>query len=316
MNARRLAGRAPIGEYGLIQMNFHHLQYFHAVATDGNLTRTARRLRVAQSALSAQIRQLEDQLGQPLFAREGRGLVLTEAGKIALGYAEAIFSAGGELVATLHEGRRVDHPIRVGAVATLSRNFQRNFVRPLIGRPDVRLQLTSGTLGELLAHLDAHALDVVLSNRPATHDAAFRSRRLARQPVSVVSSRAAPGFSFPADLTLRPMIVPGPASAIRAEFDALCERHGVRPRVLAEVDDMATIRLLARDCDAWVVVPSIVVRDELRQGVVHECCVVPDLSETFYAITVDRRFQHPLLEALLDRDERQLLAMEVGGDDR
>lgn len=294
-------------------LNFHHLRYFWAVARDGNLTRTARRLRVAQSALSAQIRQLEDQLGQALFAREGRGLVLTEAGQIALAYCEDIFPAAGEMLATLGEGRSRQQVLRVGAMATLSRNFQRSFLRPVLAQQHVRLRLTSGSLEELLAQLETHALDVVLSNRPVarTAERRFRARRLARQPVSIVSSQPVAGFRFPADLGRRPMILPGAASELRSEFDALCERHGVRVRVLAEVDDMATMRLLTRDSEALALVPSVVVRDELHEGVVHELCVVPELAETFYAITVDRRFQHPLLRPLLARDGDQLLA--VGG---
>ena len=296
-----------------VAMNFHHLQYFWAVAKDGNLTRTAKRLRVAQSALSAQIRQLEEQLGQKLFAREGRGLVLTEAGRIALAYAEEIFAAGGELVTTLASGRRSRRLLRLGAVATLSRNFQRSFVRPVLAHADVRLRLGSGSLEELLAQLAAHELDMVLSNRPAHADDArrFRSRRLARQPVSILSAQPVTGFRFPADLDRRPMILPGASSELRTEFDSLCERHGVRPRVLAEVDDMATMRLLARDGDALVLAPSVVVRDELRDGDVHEVCTLPDVAETFYAITVDRRFQHPLLRELLARDEAELLGSDA-----
>lgn len=292
-------------------LNFHHLQYFRAVATEGNLTQAARRLRVSPSALSTQIKQLEQQLGQALFEREGRGLVLTEAGRIALSYAEDIFAAGGELVATLEGGRRRQQQLRVGAVATLSRNFQCSFVQPLLGQPHVRLSLGSGTLEELVERLGAHALDVVLANRPLVGDEGrrFRSRRLATQPVSVVSSTRHDGFVFPDDLRGRPIIVPGPASALRSEFDALCERLSLRVRLLAEVDDMATMRLLARESDALVLVPSVVVRDELRQGIVHELCVVPDLFESFYAITADRKFQHPLLRALLARDESHLLAM-------
>lgn len=105
------------------------------------------------------------------------------------------------------------------------------------------------------------------------------------------------------------MILPGPDSEIRTEFDALCEQLGVKVSVLAEVDDMATMRLLARDTEAVALVPSVVVRDELRSGLLSELCVVPGLLETFYAITVDRRFQHPLIKALLARDEDEILAM-------
>lgn len=292
-------------------LNLHHLRYFWAVATDGNLTRTARRLRVAQSALSAQIRQLEAQLGEPLFTRTGRQLILTEAGKIALAYADDMFAASRELIATLKHGRGHEHLIRIGAVATLSRNFQRSFLQPLLAVPDAQLRLEAGSLDELLVRLEDHALDLVLANRTPARSAErhLRSRRLARQPVSIIGARRL-RFRFPADLAAHAMILPSRSSELRIEFDALCDRAGVRVRVRAEVDDMATIRLLAADSDALALVPSVVVRDELRQGVVHELCVVPEIAENFYAITRQRRFGHPLVRRLLERDPSELLAME------
>jgi LysR family transcriptional activator of nhaA len=294
-----------------MSLNFHHLHYFWAVAHDGNLTRTAGRLRIAPSALSTQIRQLEEQLGQALFLREGRRLVLTETGRMALAYADEIFAAGDEMVSTLKEGRRRQHTLRIGAVATLSRNFQRSFVRPLLGRPEIRLSLVSGSADELLSRLASHALDIVLATRPAprTPERRFRSRRLARQPVSIVSSRPWPRFRFPDSLAEHPLILPSTSTEVRAEFDALCERLALSVRVLAEVDDMAMMRLLARDSEALVLVPSVVVRDELRQGTLVDLGVVPDLVETFYAVTIDRHFQHPLVRSLVERDESDLLAV-------
>jgi LysR family transcriptional activator of nhaA len=107
------------------------------------------------------------------------------------------------------------------------------------------------------------------------------------------------------------MILPGPDNEIRTEFDALCAQLEIEVRPLVEVDDMATMRLLARDTEALALVPSVVVRDELRNKVLYEYCVVPGLYEKFYAITVDRRFQHPLVKTLLKRDEDDLLAMDA-----
>ncbi|HVU06135.1 MAG TPA: LysR substrate-binding domain-containing protein [Polyangiaceae bacterium] len=291
------------------RLNFHHLHYFWAVARDGNLTRAARSLRVSQSALSSQIRNLEEHLGRALFVREKRALVLTEAGQIALDYADDIFASGVELVATLREGRRREQILRVGAVATLSRNFQESFIRPLLDRPDTRLRIHSGRLEDLLERLSAHALDLVLSNRrPARGDGlAYRCRRIARQRVSLVGRKRVRSFRFPEDLADRAMVLPGPDSDIRAEFDALCEQLGVAVRVVAEVDDMATLRLLARDTDAIALVPSVVVRDELRNRSLHEYHIVADLFETFYCVTVDRRYQHPLVRTLLGREEQELL---------
>lgn len=292
-------------------LNFHHLRYFWAVAKDGNLTRTAQRLRVSQSALSAQIRQLEEAFGERLFTREGRGLQLSEAGRIALGYADDIFATGGELVATLQKGRAREERLRVGTVATLSRNFQESFVKPLLNDPGVKLRLMSGRLDDLLGSLERHDLDLVLSNRPVqrTPGRPWRCRRIARQGVSIVGHARARPFRFEADIGRTPLILPGPDSEIRTEFDALCEQLGLEVSVLAEVDDMATMRLLARDSQAPALLPSVVVRDEIRSGVLRELCVVPGLFETFYGITVDRQFQHPLLRSLLAQDEAELLAM-------
>lgn len=292
-------------------LNLHHLRYFWAVAKDGNLTRTAERWRVSQSALSTQIRQLEEVLGEPLFLRQGRHLELTEAGRLTLAHAEALFAQAEELVATLQGGRSRFQGLRIGAVATLSRNFQESFLRPLLGDPQVTLRLQSGRLSELLLSLERHELDVVLSNRAVREPGrSLRCRRLAKQSVAIVGHRRARQFRWEQELAKTPLILPGPDSDIRGEFDALCEQRGLQYRLRAEVDDMATMRLLARDSPVLAVLPAIVVRDEIRGGVLHELAEVPGVFESFYAITAVRRFQHPLLRELLGREEADLLGME------
>ena len=294
------------------RLNYHHLHYFWAVAKEGNLTRAALQLHVSQSALSTQIKQLEDQLGQALFSREGRILQLTEAGRVALTYAETIFETGNELTALLRDGKRLAKQVlRIGGVATLSRNFQENFVKPLIKRDDVELVLQSGGLDELLTRLAVHNLDVVLSNRKvhASSQHPWRCRRIARQAVSLVGKPRGKNkaFQFPEDLSAQPLLLPGRDSDIRAGFDVLCEQLGLRYQVLAEVDDMAMLRLLARDSGNVALLPSVVVQDELRSGKLQEYCVVPQLYENFYAITVHRHFEPPLLKTLLRRSEADVL---------
>ena len=142
------------------RLNFHHLHYFWAVAKEGNLTRAAQSLHVAQSALSTQIRALEEQLGHALFIRSGRNLLLTEAGQLVLDYADSIFALGSELQMTLQGALQANRQLRIGAVATLSRNFQENLLRPFLGRAELRITLESGSLGELLERLALHNLDV------------------------------------------------------------------------------------------------------------------------------------------------------------
>jgi len=289
----------------MAHLNYHHLRYFRAIAHQGSLTRAAEQLNLSQSALSVQLQKLEEQIGHPLFERVGKRLVLTEAGRIALDYADVVFQAGEELMSTLQgRGGASRRVVRIGAITTLSRNFQLAFLRPLITRPDVELVVRSGAMRELLAQLEAHELDLVLANRPAQRDAVtpWRNHLLDQQPVSLVS-RPEPDsepFRFPEDLRDRPLLLPSLDSDIRTEFDQILERAGIRPVILAEVDDMAMLRLLARESGALALAPSIVVRDELTSGLLVERCRIPGLQESFYAIGQSRRFPNPLVEGLLD----------------
>lgn len=287
----------------MAELNYNHLRYFWAVAHDGNLTRTAERLNLSQSALSVQIRKLEDRLGHALFERRGRQLVLTEAGRIALDHADSIFAAGDELIGTLKQTGRARHVLRVGALATLSRNFQLRFLRPLLTRPDVELVLRSGGVAELLRGLESQSLDVVLVNQAPARDAAtaFVSVRLAEQRVSLIglASRLSAGASLADLLSTHPLILPTADSSVRAGFDALTDRMGIRPQIAAEVDDMAMMRLFAREGVGLAVLPPIVVRDELASGVLREADRLPGIAETFYAVTIKRRFPNPLLRAVL-----------------
>jgi len=286
------------------QLNFNHLRYFWAVAHENSLTRAAQRLNLSQSALSVQIQKLEHQIGHTLFNRVGRQLVLTEAGQITLDYADTVFKAGDELMSTLDgrpiESRRI---LRVGALTTLSRNFQLEFLRPLVGRPDVELIVRSGTMRDLLVQLDTHNIDVVLANSATRRDShtSFRNYLLNQQPVSLVGRLRQDGspFRFPDDLVVDPLLLPSLDSEIRVGFDRILNLLGIRPNILAEVDDMAMLRLLARESDGVTLVPPIVVRDELETGILVEHCRVPDLTESFYAIIHERRFPNPLLAELL-----------------
>ncbi len=287
----------------MTELNYHHLRYFQTVAHEGNLTRAAQRLNVSQSAVSSQIRQLEQRLGQALFERRGRTLILTEAGRIALDHADAIFATGRELVATLQQSGRQRQPLRVGSLATLSRNFQLKFLRPVLGRPDVEVILRSGSAAELLNALAAVHLDLVLTNQPPPADAltSFIVQRLDEQTVSLigVADVCPPGLSLQQRLADMPLILPTPASGLRMGFDSLIDRLGVRPQIAAEVDDMAMMRLLAREGIGLAVLPPIVVRDELASGALIESAQLPNLTETFYGVTVERRFPNPLLTGLL-----------------
>ncbi|MBB10921.1 LysR substrate-binding domain-containing protein [Alcanivorax sp.] len=287
-------------------LNFHHLYYFWMVAKEGHLTRVAKQLHVSQSALSSQIRQLQDQLGHELFTREGRVLKLTEIGHVVLEYAESIFNLGSELLSLTESGDFLQlRRLRVGSVATLSRNFQENFLRPIISEPEIRLEIRSATLEELLELLRMHKLDVILSNRAVVSDssATLQCQKIAEQRVCIVGppGAAARKFQFPQDLASARLLLPGPSSEIRSQFDLLMGQLGVKVDVGAEVDDMAMLRLLARDSGALALVPEVVVQDELHSGTLETYWVLEDIVEHFYAITAERHFELLPLKALLEK---------------
>ena len=288
----------------MAEMNYNHLRYFWAVAHDGNLTRTAGKLNLSQSALSVQIRKLEDRLGHALFERRGRQLHLTEAGRITLDYADTIFDAGKDLLGTLSQQGRPRQVLRVGALATLSRNFQIEFLRPLLRQPDVELVLRSGTLVELMQGLETLSLDVVLTNRELPHDVMsnFISQPISDQPVSLIGTpaRLPVDVSLTQLLTHNPIIVPTEDSPVRAGFDRLCAREDISPTLAAEVDDVAMMRLLAREDIGLGVLPPIAVQNELQSGMLIEAKHHMGLNESFYAVTVTRKFPNPLLGRLLD----------------
>ncbi|WP_417548584.1 LysR family transcriptional regulator [Marinobacter segnicrescens] len=296
-----------------MKLNYHHLYYFWQVARTGHLTRTANALHISQSALSGQIRKLEDSLGYELFIREGRRLKLSEAGRLAFSYAEDIFRQGEELAAMFASGARPNREVlRIGAVATLSRNFQEAFLQPLLGREDLELSLQSGHLDELLRRLSAHRLDLILANQAIQGDDQnpWRSRLIARQSVSIIGP---PGLEsrdgFPAMLSNRALLVPGAENSIRQAFEQLCDYHRFQPRIAAEVDDMALMRLLTRDTGHLAILPPVVVRDELRNGTLEDYGALPGVYEEFYAINIRRQFETDTIRELMAQPADSFLGL-------
>lgn len=283
-------------------LNLHHLRLFRAVAREGTLTGASRMLNLSQSALSTQIKTLEATLGHDLFERRGRGLILTEAGRIALDHAEAIFRTADDLTATLQRTDTARRVLRVGALATLSRNFQIGFVSPLIGRSDVEVVLRSGPQPRLLRALEALSIDVLLTNLVPARDASsqYLVHELSEQSVSLVGSPSLNGHSLKDLLANQPLILPTPEAALRASFDALVGRLGVVPKVAAEADDMAMLRLLVRSGAGVAVIPPIVVQDELAAGHLAELQRLDGITEGFFAVTLERRFPNPLVREVID----------------
>ncbi|CAM5787376.1 LysR family transcriptional regulator [Castellaniella caeni] len=279
------------------QLNFKHLFYFWRVAKQGSLTQAAEQIHTSQSALSTQIRQLENRLGQPLFDRQGRRLELTATGQQVFAYADSIFETGEQMLGWLEGRNESTIHVRVGSVSTMSRNFQVNWLRPLFHDPTVILSVDSDALQTLVERLLRHQLDVVLANQPVPSDPSrpVSSRFLGSQVISLVGRAdrwAGTTLQVPRDLDAVEMAMPSTRHSVRAQFDALCFAAGVQPRLRAEIDDMTMLRLVARDSGWITVLPEVVVQDELHSGELVHVGESSQLTEHFYAITT--RNSHPV----------------------
>ncbi|MEM6386187.1 MAG: LysR family transcriptional regulator [Pseudomonadota bacterium] len=234
----------------------------------------------------------------------GRALVLTEAGRIALDHANRIFSAGDELLATLNHGERSAQPLRVGALSTLSRNFQMQFLQPLLQSGAYPLSLKSGDTDALITDLETLALDVVLTTRVphrTSSDVHFAAQRIAEQPVHLHGTPERLNYGSLAELLAsEPLILPTDI-VVRSAFENLVATLGVTPQLAANVDDMAMVRLLARAGVGVALTSSIVVADEIANGLLKVADFDLGISEPFFAVTLPREFPHPALKDLLTK---------------
>ena len=286
-------------------LNYHHLGYFWQVAKEGNLTRVAAKLHVSQSALSSQISQLEKTMGVNLFLRKGRKLILTEAGNQIFTYAEEIFRKGEELQSFLKQGQMPETLfIKLGVLSTMSRNFIESFIEPLLQKKQAKYTLNTRSQTSLLNGLANYQFDLVLTNievRGKARDL-WQSQLLSRQPISVIGP---PGLglnkSFSRHYKTQRWVLPDIESPIRAGFDSFCSLNQFQPEIIAETDDMAMLRLLARDSGAVAIMPEVVVTDELKQGRLVKYLTLPNLYENFYAVTIKRQRNNALANELISR---------------
>ena len=270
------------------RLNYHHLYYFWQVARGTSLTETAQRLHISQSALSSQIKQLEQSMQVQLFRRENRRLVLTDSGY--------------QLEQLLLQGMQPQHsPIRIGTLSTMSRNFIESFITPLLSKSNTRYSLLSMDQTMLLNALAQHQLDLALSNIAVqgNDNQLWQCRLLARQPVAVIGPPGKQLTDNLSDYKGQRWVLPPVQSPVRTAFDALAAQYQLQPDIVAEADDMAMLRLLARDSGALAVIPEVVVKDELQSGRLDKYLTLPQIYENFYIITTQRELVHPQLNLLL-----------------
>jgi len=286
-------------------LNYHHLLYFYTVAKEGSVSRASQVLRLAQPTLSGQIRKLEHVLDERLFERRGRNLVLTEMGRIAFRYAEEIFTIGGELMETMR-GRPTSRPPRliVGIADVVPKLVvHRLLSMSRLAEQGIQLVLREGKQEELLAALAAQSFDLVISDAPLPAHLKVRAfNHLLGE--SSVTFFAAPALAkrhrarFPRSLDGAPVLLPTESSALRSGLERWFSEIGVRPRLVAEIEDSALLKVFGQHGAGIFAAPTIVAAEVKRQYGVRALHEVREVTERFYAITVERRITHPATAAI------------------
>jgi len=286
-------------------LNYHHLLYFHAVAKNGSVSRAAEELRLTQPTVSGQVRLLEEALGEKLFERVGRRLELTEVGVIVYRYADEIFGLGRELLDTLR-GRPTGRmpQLHVGCSDALPKLATHRLLEPALTLdPPVQVVVREDKTERLLGELSVRGLDLVLSDAPMGSEVRVKAfNHLLGE--SSIAFFATPGIAralrkdFPLSLDGAPVLLPSEGTALRREIDRYFESHDLRPRVLAEFDDSALMKVFGEHGAGVFPAPTIIEADIVQTYGVEVVGSTDEVRERFYAITVERRIKHPAVAAI------------------
>ncbi|HSW03844.1 transcriptional activator NhaR [Aquabacterium sp.] len=295
-------------------MNFKHLHYFWAAAKAGGIVRAGEQLHISPQTLSGQIKLLEDRLGCALFRKAGRGIELTEEGRLALGYADQIFALGAELESKI--GKTADGEqaldFHVGIADAVPKAIAYRLLEPALGvSAHVRLICHEGRFQDLLGQLAVHRLDIVIADEPMGRQVSVKAYNHLLGATEM-SFFAAPALkrtltgAFPQCLDGAPMLLQGSSSAMRQRFDFWLAAHKIRPRVIGEFDDAALMKAFGGEGRGIFMTPTVLESETSAQYGVRVVGRTSELIEEFYAVSIERRITHPCIAAITDAAREQL----------
>ncbi len=288
-------------------LNYHHLRYFWTVASMGSISKASKELRVSSPAISAQLRSLEENLGEKLFVRSGRNLILTEVGRVVFSYSGEIFALGRELTQTV-KNQPAGRPLRlvVGVVDALPKMIAQWLIAPALSlRQSVRIVCREGSSEQLTSQLARHELDVVLSDVACPPNAGARvyNHLLGECGVTFVATPAlARGLKndFPRSLDGAPMLLPVENTGERRNLNYWFDSQGIRPQIAGEFQDHALLRAFGQAGIGIFPIPSVFEKQIERQGSLRRIGRTEDVRNRFYAISVERKLKHPAVLAICD----------------
>lgn len=285
-------------------LNYHHLYYFRTIAHEGGIAKAAVKLRLGQPTLSTQLRQLEESLGHLLFDRRKRSLVLTEAGKVTLEYADSIFRAGDELVQVLEDktfSGRID--VKFGALDSVPKRLVLSLMEIALREGNCSVSLLEGRGDELFRELFSHQIDLMVCNYPpvASEVGKVFSRSIAKVPVAVFG---APKFAalkkgFPKSLEGQPFILPTAHSKLRHDLDHYFSVNRLRVLPVAETQDTSVQKLLGIDGYGLIPLPEFTMLDLVGEKKLVKLGVLPDVKEEFWLVSAARKIENPIAAKIM-----------------
>jgi LysR family transcriptional regulator, transcriptional activator of nhaA len=296
-------------------LNYHHLLYFWTVAKEGSIARACEKLRLAQPTISGQLRLLEETLGEKLFVKQGRGLAMTEVGRVVYRYADEIFGLGRELQDVL-KGRPQGRPLRllVGISDLVPKLIAYRILRPVLTMPEsVQLVCDEDTPDRLIAELAEHRVDVVISDSPIAPTIPIKAYNhlLGTSPATVF---AAPQLAaryrknFPMSLDNAPFLLPIQGSSLRRAMEHWFDSQNIRPRLAGEFKDGALMKTFGQAGAGLFVAPTAIeqeIREHYRVVAVGR---LDAIVERFYAISIERKLKHPAVVRISETARQELFA--------
>ncbi len=284
-------------------LNYHHLYYFTVIAQEGAIAKAAKRLRLGQPTLSTQLKQFEDHLGFPLFDRKKKRLHLTQAGAIALDYANEIFKLGSEMMDTLNDGRRSDRMrIQIGCMDSIPKDYVLQLIQAAQGFQNCQISCIEGSSEHLLEELKAHRLDLLLTNHPLSQTKleGIFSKRVGQAPISLYGDKKFQKLSknFPQSLNGQPFILSNHNIGLRRSIELYFNQAGVEIDVIAEVQDTSLQKLMSSHGLGIVPLAEKTVESSASKDL-FAIGELPGIFEEVWMIVADRRLQNPVAEFLL-----------------
>ncbi len=295
-------------------LNYHHVYYFWLVAKEQSVTKAASILKVSQPTVSAQLKNLEDFLGEKLFDRVGKKIFLTDQGKITFRFADEIFSLGKEMLQTLR-GQSVSRPVKfsIGIAEVIPKLIVHQLLQPIFALDkNYEIHCFEGAPEKLLMDLSFFNLDLVIldTEAPAMLKNKFHSHLFGSSSISCFAGKkltqSLKKQAFPKCLNEAPMLLPTKHSTIRQELEAWLFKQKIKAKLVGEFQDTALMKVFGQDSIGFFFGPSVIEKDICRQYKVEVLGRIHSIKEKFFAISAKRKIIHPASLAVTTHAQKKL----------